>query len=264
MSDWTAQSAYSPVLIAQATHPETGAHSLTPPSPGAHESAAEAETSPWVFYGYSVIAFLAIIVLAIAGARRLKLVPQGLQNLLEMAVESLYGIPELVMGERGRQYAPFLSTFFLYILMMNLSGLIPWLKSGTASLSITLGLSIVAFISVQYFGFRAHGIKYLTHFVGPVPWMAFLIFPLELLSELIRPVSLAIRLYGNINGEEKVIEALAMQLSPFVAVVMLPLQILTSILQAFVFTLLVTVYISLATEKHEAEHGETHETPAHA
>ncbi|HEY3417691.1 MAG TPA: F0F1 ATP synthase subunit A, partial [Armatimonadota bacterium] len=142
------------------------------------------------------------------------------------------------------------------ILVMNFTGLIPGFKPGTSSLSITLGLAIVAFIAVQYYGFRTHGIRYLLHFLGPVPALALLIAPLELLSEVIRVASLSIRLYGNIYGEEQVITALATKFSPLIAVLMLPLQALTIILQAFVFTLLVTIYIALATEKHEEGHEE--------
>ena len=199
-------------------------------------------------------AFVVIALLAIIGTRRMKLVPRGLQNFIEWIFESLYGIPEMVMGPRGRQYAPLIATFFLYILVMNLTGLIPFLKSGTASLSITLGLAIVAFISVQYYGFKTHGIRYLAHFLGPVPAMAILIMPLELVAEIVRIASLSVRLYGNISGEEQVILALSTQLSPFIAWLLLPIQILTVLLQAFVFSLLVSVYISLATEKHD-DHG---------
>ena len=244
----------------EATHTSTAM-----PATSAGEAAAEsaAPTSPWVFFGFSFAAFLIIAILATLGMRRLQLVPRGLQNLWEMLLESLYGLPEQVMGERGREYAPFIITYFLYIVTMNLCGLLPFFKSGTANLSITLGLAIVAFFAVQYYGFHTHGIRYLAHFIGPVPALAILILPLEILSELIRPVSLSIRLYGNIYGEEQVIGALAKQFSPLVAVLMLPLQILTCILQAFVFTLLVTVYISLATEKHEEGHAESGAAPAH-
>jgi F-type H+-transporting ATPase subunit a len=208
-----------------------------------------------------IIAALIIVMLIVFGVRRLLVVPAGRQNFIELLVETLYGIPEMVMGPRGRQYAPFICTFFLYILLMNLLGLVPPFKAGTASLSITVGLAVAAFLATQYYGFKAHGIRYLLHFLGPVWWMApFLVF-LELLSEFIRPVSLSFRLYGNIYGEEQVVSALATNLGvpgPFFAVLLLPLEVLTSVLQALVFTLLVSVYISLATEKH-GEHEEASE-----
>lgn len=244
----------APILLAQAhgaaadtTH--TGAE--TGQSGGGEHGQEGGHESPLVFFGFSMIAFIAITLFLIAGTRKLALIPDRLQNIVEMLVETLYGIPEMVMGERGRPYAPFLSTFFLYILVMNFMSLVPFFKPGTANLSITMGMAIVSFFAVQYFGFKTHGIRYLSHFLGPVPAMAFLILPLELISELARPVSLSMRLYGNIFGEEQVVGALATYLNPVAAVVMLPLQVLTVILQAFVFTLLTTVYIAMATQKHD-------------
>jgi F-type H+-transporting ATPase subunit a len=204
-----------------------------------------------------MIVLVATILLVLTLTRRMRLVPHGKQNFAEIVVEMLYGIPEQVMGPRGRAYAPFLGTFFIYIFLMNLSGLIPFFKPGTASLSVTLGLGITAFIAVQYFGFKTHGAGYIKHFMGPVLWLSWLILPLELISELIRPMSLSIRLYGNIFGEEQIVSALANNIpviGPLAAVLILPLQLLTVVLQALVFTLLVTVYIALATEKHEEHH----------
>jgi F-type H+-transporting ATPase subunit a len=255
MTDWYTATTEHPYMIAQAPAEVPAAHTEVPAPAEEHGEAAE---SQWDFYWKgSFIALIVIIVLALIGMRRKLLVPKGLQTVMEMLVDALYGIPQMVMGPRGSQYAPFLATLFIYILVMNLLGLVPWVKAGTASLSITLGMALVAFVAVQYFGFRAHGIRYLAHFLGPVPFMAILILPLELLSEVIRPVSLSVRLYGNIFGEEQVIASLA-HMNPLVAVVMLPLQILTCVLQAFVFTLLVTVYISLATEKHGEGDEEAH------
>jgi F-type H+-transporting ATPase subunit a len=263
MTDWYTLTSASPLIIAQAHAEAPAAHAPETPATETHATTeaghtggehAEGHVAPQVFFYFSAIAFVTILVIALIGMRRRRLVPNGLQNLLEMLLESLYGLPQMVMGPRGRQYAPFIATLFIYIMVMNLLGLIPIFKPATASLSITLGMSIVAFFAVQYFGFRTHGIAYLKHFLGPVPAMAILILPLELVSELIRPVSLSVRLYGNLFGEEQVITSLA-NLYPLVAVLMLPLQLLTIVLQAYVFSLLVTVYISLATEKHDEHEG---------
>ena len=278
MNDWLSQPDTSPMLIASNTAPEaTTAQTTTAPAAEGEHGSGHGGWSPEVWlYASPVLAFLVVSLLVILGTRRLQLVPRGIQNVMEFLVESLNGIPEMVMGPRGRRYAPFISTFFLYILVVNLTGLIPPLKAGTASLSVTVGLGIVAFIAVQVFGFRAKGIGYLGHFLGPVSpkrgmkivaflgslLIALVILPLELISEFIRPVSLSFRLYGNIFGDEQVVEALAIQFSPLVAVLMLPLQVIVSVLQALVFTLLVTVYISLATEHHD-EHAEGEEAHAH-
>jgi F-type H+-transporting ATPase subunit a len=253
-----------PIVLAQA--PGTMAtHALTTtrPTPPAASQSSEQGPTPRTFFVLSLAALVVIALLAIIGTRKMRDVPRGLQNALEFVYESLCSIPEMVMGPRGRRYVPFVSTFFLYIVVMNFMGLIPFLKSGTASLSVTLGLAIVAFCAVQYFGFQAQGMHYLKHFMGPVPALAFLILPLELVSEFVRPVSLSVRLYGNIYGEEKVIAVLA-HLHPLAAVIMLPLQLLTIFLQAFVFTLLVTVYIALATEHEEEVHAENSEATVHS
>lgn len=275
MNDWLSQPNTSPVLIAQHAAPETTtAHTAAEPAAeGGHGGGGMSELP---VYASTVLAFLVVSLLVILGTRRLQLVPRGRQNFMEFLVESMHGIPEMVMGPRGRRYTPFIATFFLYILVVNLTGLIPPFKAGTTSLSITVGLGIVAFIAVQVFGFREKGIGYLGHFLGPVSpkrgmkivaflgslIIALVILPLELISEFIRPVSLSFRLYGNIFGDEQVVEALATQFSPLVAVLMLPLQVIVSVLQALVFTLLVTVYISLATEKHD-EHSGDEESHAH-
>jgi len=259
MNDWLVEQ--KPILIAQhqAETATTGEATTAVPAEEGRQTILSPEF--WLFLS-PVVAVLIIVIVAVAGTRRLRMIPRGMQNFVEFLVESLNGIPEMVMGPRGRQYAPFISTFFLYIVIVNLTGLIPPFKSGTSSLSITVGLGVTAFLAVQYFGFQAQGIRYLAHFIGPIPLLAWLIVPLELIAELIRPVSLSFRLYGNIFGEERVIEELATKFGPLTAVLMLPLQVMTSVLQALVFTLLVTVYISLATEKHGA-HEEPEEAPAH-
>lgn len=261
VNDWQIAITQIPISIAQTGVPATTTHVLATP-PVKSEGGGEKKTSEWTFFGLSLFAFAIIALLAVISTRRMRLVPRGLQNFVEWVFEALYSIPESGMGPRGRQYGPLIATFFLYIIVMNFTGLIPGLKSGTASLSITLGLSLVAFSSVQYFGFKTHGIRYLLHFLGPVPALAILIAPLEIIAEVVRIASLSIRLFGNISGEEQVISALSNQLSPIAAVLMLPLQVLTILLQAFVFSLLLTVYISLATEKHEDHHSGAEE--AHA
>ncbi|HEY3377397.1 MAG TPA: F0F1 ATP synthase subunit A [Armatimonadota bacterium] len=265
MNEWSAQFVNTPIVIAQAMpeHPAANATTATTQAPPvAHEEHVPFfDTQGW-FFIISMMAFVIIALFGIFGMRRRQLIPSGTQNVLEWVIEALYGIPVMVMGERGRVYGRFIATFFLYIVVANFLGLIPILKSGTASLSVTLGLALVGFVAVQYFGFKTHGIRYLAHFLGPVPFMAFLILPLEVISEFVRIVSLSMRLYGNMNGEEQVISALATQMHPLVAVVLLPLQILTIFLQAFVFSLLITVYISLATEKHDTNHDGA-EAPAH-
>ena len=239
----------SEILIAQAdVHEEQAVvHETTEHETSSH--GGEHETPAYIFYIYGAIAIIIFLIFAFISTRKLKLRPGKIQNVFEYIVEMLYSIPVMVMGERGLKYAPFVSTFFIAIICMNVIGLIPGLKAATANPSITFGLSIVAFIAIQYYGFKENGFGYVKHFMGPVAALAPLIFIIELASELVRPLSLAMRLYGNIFGEEMVVHALSTQIHPLAAIIMLPLQILSVFLQSFVFTLLVSVYISMATEK---------------
>jgi len=212
--------------------------------------------SAWLFYAYGFLIISVFIIIAAVATRKLKLKPGKLQNFFETAVDGVYSIPKMVMGERATEYAPFIATFFIAIICMNFIGLVPGFRAATANPSITFGLSIVAFFAVQYYGIKAHGWRYIKHFMGPSLWLAPLIFIIEMVSELVRPLSLAMRLYGNIYGEETVIEQLSTQLvfsgipvGSFASLILLPLQLLSVFLQAYVFTLLVSVYISMATEK---------------
>ncbi len=223
----------------------------------ASASAVTEVHSSWHFLFFSAVALSLLLILAFLFTRRLEIVPRGLQNLFELALETVYGIPEMVMGPRGKEYATLVCPYFLYILTMNLMAIVPGMTPGTSSLSITVAFGLVAIIAVQYYGFRSQGIRYLLHFLGPVPAMAFLILPIEIITEIARPVSLSVRLYGNVFGEDKVVELLATQLGALgtvvAGIVMTPLVLLTSVLQAFVFSLLFSAYISLATQEEQPE-----------
>jgi F-type H+-transporting ATPase subunit a len=171
------------------------------------------------------------------------------------------------------KYVPLVGTLFFFILISNLWGQIPFLHSPTANLSTTLALGLIVFFYVQYVGIRSNGIGgYLKHFAGPMPAVAILLFPIELVSELVKPFTLAMRLFGNIFGEDTVIVVLAtlavtMIPKPFGAFV--PFQVIISILglltafvQAMVFTLLTCIYLSLQSH-HDSEHDEEHHRGGH-
>ena len=214
-----------------------------------------------LFFSIIVILFLGIL-FAKASAKA-KIIPGRLQNFLEIPIEWLYDLVIGVMGKRGERYLPFVGTIFLYILSMNLLGLVPTMKSPTSSLNTTLALAGTVFIYVQFTGMRNLGILgYLDHLSGePRGIVGFamipLMLPLHIMGELVRPVSLSLRLFGNILGEDSLIGALAalgvVSLGflhfPYVG---LPFQfpfiilaVLFSTIQALVFTLLSTIYISL-------------------
>ncbi len=219
----------------------------------------------WVVAGLISLAFY-------LAYRKREMIPGGLQNLLELAVEGLDGIVSGILGKEGRRYLPFLGTLFLYILCMNLFGLIPGLLSptgGPSGVNITMALAICVFSYVQYTAITRLGpFKYLYHLMGEpkgvVGWvMVPLIFPAHLVGEIAKPMSLAFRLFGNITGEDILILAfvgLGISLTSFLPVG-IPLQVpflfmalLTSTIQALVFTLLSTVYFSLVLPHEENEH----------
>lgn len=196
---------------------------------------------------------LVLAVLSYLATRNMKRLPSGLQNAMEFAVEGLFNFFGGIMGEkRARMYGPFLATCFLYILLCNYSGLlpgaamVPGFVPPTNNLSITAALAILVFLSIFYYGIRAKGIGFFKHFFQP---MAFL-FILNIVEELVRPVSLSLRLYGNVSGEETIIAKLAEMVPVLVPVPMMLLGVLTGAIQAFVFTLLASTYISGATEEH--------------
>ena len=214
---------------------------------------------------------LGLVLIAFLGTRGKKEVPGPLQNFLETAVEGIERFILDVLGERGHKYVPFLGTLFIYILCQNLIGVVPGMKSPTSSLNTTVALAITVFFYVQWTGLRENGILgYIDHFMGSprdlVGWiMVPLNFPLHILEELIRPLSLSLRLFGNILGEDSLIAAFVTlgiaALAFFHIPVGLPLQVpfmmlamLTGTIQALVFALLSTIYISLMLPHEEAHH----------
>ncbi len=219
-----------------------------------------------VVFGWLLAAALGA--LFILGARRLQLVPAGRrQALIETLVEALEGMVTGILGEDGRQYTPFIGTLFLYILTMNVAGMVPGMKSPTSSLNTTLGLALCVFLYVQWTGIRRQGlVSYLKHFAGEPWFLAPLNFVLHVAGECIKPLSLALRLFANITGEDLTMYYLislgimCVGAWTFVGlplqVLFYPLALLFSIIQALVFSLLSTVYISLMlpSHAHEAAH----------
>jgi F-type H+-transporting ATPase subunit a len=201
-----------------------------------------------------------LVVGATLGTRAMKPMPGPMQNVAEVATEGFIGFLEQMIGPHGRQYLPLIGTAGLFILVSNLLPNIPGFQPPTANLNTTVGLALTVFISYNYFGVRRHGWrKYLGHFTGPIWWLAPLMFPIEFIGHLARPVSLSIRLFGNIFGEESVIVillSLAWLVMPYLIWlgVMLPLSLFTAAVQTFVFVMLSTVYIAGAVEEGHEEH----------
>lgn len=173
--------------------------------------------------------------------KRVKPVPRGAQHLVEMVAEFFYGLLEETMGREGRKYLPLVGTLFLFILCLNLSWFIPGMKPPTTDLSTTLGFAVVTVISVQLIGIKKLGIGgYIKHYFQPNPFM----FPLILLEELVKPVSLSLRLFANMFGEETVVMVLFMMIPLFCPIPVMALGVIMGLIQALVFSLLTVIYIS--------------------
>jgi F-type H+-transporting ATPase subunit a len=177
------------------------------------------------------------------------LIPAGRASaraLFEFITAFIDDMAEGMMGHHGRESVPLLATLFTFILFANLIGLLPGFTPPTGNLGTTFGLGIVAFLAYNYLGFREHGVGYLKHFIGPVIWLAPLMAVVEVLSHVFRPVSLAIRLFGNMFADHLVLGIFTDLTKLLIPVAFYILGAFVSVLQAFVFTILSTVYIALA------------------
>jgi F-type H+-transporting ATPase subunit a len=179
------------------------------------------------------------------------------RNTLELFVEWFVGFIEGILGPKGRRYLPVYGTFFLFIAAANLVGLLPGFAPPTSNFNVTFALGVTSFVVYNYYGFRAKGVGYLKHFLGPIWWLVFLMLPLELIDNFVRPVSLALRLFGNMTGDHLVLEIFTDLTKVGVPVLFYMLGAFVSMIQAFVFTILSLVYLSLALAEHgEHEHAE--------
>lgn len=218
---------------------------------------------PWVDGGilHALLAIILLAGLAYAGTRRLGDPPHAprLQMWWEWIYEALAGYIVGLIGPAGKEFVPLLGTFFLYILVMNLMILIPGFSSPTARLSVTASLGVVAVISVQIYGFRHRGVAYLKHFIGEPVWLAPLNIVIHVIGEAARALSLSVRLFGNIFGEDTMVMQFLL-LSALLAsyiyipipfqVGMLAFAIFGGFVQALVFTTLTAAYIAGAIEEH--------------
>ena len=206
---------------------------------------------------YTWLAMAILIGLSLAARFSLKkTAPTGFQNFFEVIVGGLENFIEEIMGPEGKHYLTLIGSLFLFILVCNLLGLFPGFDSPTANINTTLALALVSFSATHYIGIRRHGIGYIKHFMGPMPLLAPLMFPIELISHLARVMSLTFRLFGNMVAKHKLLLVLAL-LAPYIAPVpILGLGVLVAFVQAGVFTLLTMLYLSGSIE--EAHLGGEH------
>jgi F-type H+-transporting ATPase subunit a len=192
-----------------------------------------------------IVALLLVVVLGLA-SRKLSLIPSSRQSILETIVQGFEGILTDTIGEDGKKYLPMICTIGLFIFTSNMIGLVPGFMSPTSKLNVTAGCALTVFVYYHWQGMKAQGpLKYLKHFTGPIPALAPLLLPIEVISHFSRPVSLSLRLFGNIIVIIASIVPFVLPL-PFMAVA-----IFTAVIQSFVFVLLACIYIAGAVAQEE-------------
>ncbi len=202
---------------------------------------------PWVIYSWVLMAFL--IVVGALAAKGAKMVPGKLQNLMELVVSGIEEFMVDTVGEEGRWLFPLAATIFLYIFLGNLIGIIPGFFPPTANLNTTASCALTVVVFTHVIGIKYHGAGYIKHFLGPVWWMAPLIFVIELIGHAARILSLSFRLFGNMMGHEIVLAILFGLAGAFFAPLpIMALGIFVSFVQGFVFFLLSIIYFSGAME----------------
>jgi F-type H+-transporting ATPase subunit a len=182
------------------------------------------------------------------------------RNIIEALGQAMYGTAKTVMGEESaKKYFSYIIFVFLFILINNIIGIFPGSMSANQNLNTTLALGIFTFFYFNFVGIRAVGIvNYLKHFAGPMPALALLIFPIEIISVSVRPLSLALRLRGNMDGDHLILGIFSELVPYIVPIPFYAMGIFVGFLQAFVFTLLTMIYIGMATAHHDHDEHEAH------
>jgi F-type H+-transporting ATPase subunit a len=209
----------------------------------------------FIFLTHMLLTAAIVIVLARVATANLKLVPTGTQNLMEAYLQGVLYMGTDVMGkEEARRYLPLVATIGLFVGFANIIGIIPGFEAPSAFLDFTLALALVVFVYYNFEGIRRNGvIAYFKHFMGPVWWLAWLMFPIEIVSHVSRIISLSFRLFGNVKGDDMFLMVLLM-LAPWL-LPMIPFALLTfmAFLQAFIFMMLTYVYLGgavILSEEH--------------
>lgn len=218
---------------------------------------------PWYTVMFVLACIISLLLIWVFKGKLSEDEPGHGQQTLEVGVLAVRSMLEDIVGPHGLKYFPVVMTFAVLILVSNVMGLFPLFMSPTSATSVTFALGISSFVYYNYIGIKENGVfRHLKHFAGPIWWIAPLIFPIEIISNLIRPFSLGIRLFGNLFADEKVMDSIA-HLAPgytywVVPVFLMPLSLFVALIQTFVFVLLSQLYlseVSHAPHDSHAEHG---------
>ena len=210
----------------------------------------------WIILSHYILVLGIIFLIARAATRKLQLVPTGAQNVMETFVGGIIKMGTDTMGEQNaRTYMPLIASLAIVIFVSNMMGVIPGFEAPTSNINFTLSLALIVFVYYNYLGIKTNGfINYFKHFMGPMPVLAPLMFPIEIISHISRIISLSFRLFGSIRGDDMFLMVLLM-LVPW----LLPLPgffLLTAFgfLQAFIFSILTYVYIAGSVMMEHDEH----------
>ncbi len=198
---------------------------------------------------YTWVAMLILLALSWLAVRSIEMVPGGGQNFFEMVITGIEEFMIGVTGEHGRFLFPLIASLGLFILLSNYLGMIPGFFSPTANINTTAACALIVVLFTHVLGVKFHGVKYIKHFMGPVWWLTPLIMPIELIGHAARVLSLSIRLFGNVFGEELVLGILFFLAGLYLAPLpMMFLGLFTGFIQAFIFCLLSMMYFAGAME----------------
>ena len=203
----------------------------------------------WTHVTNAWLVMALLVLFAILATRRMAIYPNRFQNVMEVIISGFYSLLLDTMGEHGKKFFPLIATLGLYILMSNLIGLIPGFESPTSNLNTTVSMALCVFFMTHIVGVKLHGLKYFKQFLGPVWLLTPLMMPIEIISHLSRPISLSVRLFGNIMGEDIVLAVVLLLVPLLVPMPVLVLMIFTSVIQTLVFMLLAMMYIAGAMEE---------------
>ncbi|HLW78285.1 MAG TPA: F0F1 ATP synthase subunit A [Terriglobia bacterium] len=205
------------------------------------------------YVAMQILVLLVIVAGALVLRSRLSVeAPGKFQHLMELVVEFTQSTADEIIGHGGRRYVALLGTLFIYVLLCNLLGLVPTLATPTAAIEVTVGLALAAFLYYNYHGFREHGVVgYLKHLCGPMLAIAIIMFPIEVISNFGRLLSLSVRLYANMLVGDILEQVFGGMVHIALPVIFMALHIFVSLLQAYIFMLLPAIYISMAvSEEH--------------
>lgn len=208
-----------------------------------------------LFVEYTWVAMILVISVLLVAAARMKRIPDLFQSAIELIVNFLESFIVKIIGPAGTGFFPLVATVFFFIIAANYLGLVPGCMPPTGSINTTGAWAILIFLVYNGVGFARHKLKYIKHFMGPIWWLTPIMFPIEVISHLARPLSLGMRLYANMLAGEVIISLLFLSVCMIGAPViwMMWESLITCWFQAFIFSILTMVYLggAMASEDHE-------------